>query len=422
MKLKDVDVVSLLKFNKKINFFFFYLIFLFILSIFYLSSVYLSKTNNSLAEWVINYSGGFVRRGIIGEFISRISLYSKMPLRDIFLIFQIIIYFFYYILIYWLIHPIKKNYLVYIAIFSPVFFSFGLYELEALGRKEILMYIFFILNFYFFYKFKNINVVYIFSYLSLTILMLSHEAVIFYFLFYLLFFLVLDKKKNSRFYILNFFLILILLSFAILIFFMPQSVENNLKMCNFLLNIHQEACNFPAFFVTKTISTHIKEVSWKLNHVVTYFFIFFFGFGAIFLLIFNSQFVFFKPIFNLTPLIILICCLPALIIFLVAVDSGRWTSMLYHMLAIFYFGMIRNKEISINCNFNFIDFEKIKFNFFSVLILILLCFSWSPKAVHHEGIGSFPAYRMIGKVKHYVHNFSNPKNLINRLFTNVKIN
>jgi len=29
---------------------------------------------------------------------------------------------------------------------------------------------------------------------------------------------------------------------------------------------------------------------------------------------------------------------------------------------------------------------------------------------------------MIGKVKHYVHSFSNSKNLINRLFTNVKIN
>jgi hypothetical protein len=421
MKLKDVVAVNLLRFNKKINFFFLYLSFLFLLSCFYLSAVYLSRTNNSLAEWVINYSGGFVRRGLVGEIISQISIYLKMPLRDIFLIFQMLIYFIYYLLIYWLFHSLKKNYLIYLAIFSPVFFSFGLYELEALGRKEVLMYIFFILNFYFYYKFKNINFIYVFSYLSLTLLLLSHESIIFYFLFYIFFFFILDKKKNLRYYLLNLFLLFVVFSISLIIFLNPQSKENNLIMCNFLLTTHQEICNFPASFITSNISRHINEVSWKINHIITYFFIFIFGFGSIFLMIFKSQFTSFKSILNLTPSKVLLCCsLPGLLLFLVAVDSGRWTSMLYHMIAIFYFGMLRVQEIKVIYKFKIINFENIKYNFFSILILILLCFSWSPKAVYHEGVGTLPAYRMVQKIKHFIHNFSDPKNLFNRLFLNMK--
>ena len=131
--------------NKNINIFRAYIIFLFLLSSYYLSAVYLSTVNNAMSEWVINYGGGFVRRGLIGELIFQISSISNINLRDCFLIFQILSYFCYYALIYWLLKDLKKNFLICLAIFSPVFYSFGLYELEALGRKEILMYVFFFL-------------------------------------------------------------------------------------------------------------------------------------------------------------------------------------------------------------------------------------------------------------------------------------
>lgn len=400
----------------KINYFFFYILFLFVLSSFYLSAVYLGTTNNSMAEWVLNYAGGFVRRGIIGELISQISVYLKSPLRVSFLIFQIFIYLIYYVLIYWLFSKLKKNFFMYLAILSPVFFSFGLYELEALGRKEIVMYIFFLLNFYLFEKFKNINIIYFSSYISLIILLLNHESVVFYLLFYLFFFLILDKKKNFRFFLLNFFLVLIIISISSLIILSPQSTENNTKMCNFLLTVHQETCNFPAFFIMKGISSHIVEVAWKFNDVITYIVIFILGFGPIFLLISKSYFTSMKNIFNLTPLkIIFLCCFPGLSLFLIAVDSGRWTSMLYHMVAIFYFGMIKLKEIDINFKLKIINFKNIKYNFFTILILFLLCFSWNPKAVYHEGIGSFPAYRMIVKVKKFTNNFKDSKHIFNKL-------
>jgi hypothetical protein len=365
-----------------------------------------------MSEWVINYGGGFVRRGFIGEIIFQLSDFFKINLRDCFLILQILLYLFYYILIYWIFSAFKKNFLLWLAILSPVFFSFGLYELEALGRKEILMYIFFSYNFYLFYKFKNINLNYIYTYLSLLILILNHESVIFYFPFYLFFFTVIDKKKDLRFYVLNFLLILTVLIPSYLIYINPHSIIDNLAMCKRLLNISNENCGLAANFTTANISRHISEVSWRLVDIKNYTLIFIFGFTSIFLLIYKSKLInkifFYK--FNLL-LILILCSLPGLLLFYIAVDSGRWTSMLYHMLAISYFGMVKLGFVKINpsLNFKFINFDKIKNNFLFYFLIFFLCFGWSPKAVYHESFGTFPAYRMIVKTPKFFDNFKQPE-------------
>jgi hypothetical protein len=404
---------------KKLNLFKTYIIFLFLLSSFYLCSVYLLNVNNAMSEWVINYGGGFVRRGFIGEIIFQLSAFFKLPLRDFFLILQILLYFFYYVLIYWLFFNLKKNFLLWFAILSPVFFSFGLYELEALGRKEILMYIFFSYNFYLFYKFKNINLNYIYTYLSLLILILNHESVIFYFLFYLFFFIVIDKKKDLRFYFLNFLLILTVLVPSYLIYINPHSITDNLTMCKRLLNISNENCGLAANFTTAHISRHISEVSWRLVDIKNYTLIFIFGFTGIFLLIYKSKLIskIFSYNFNLL-LILILCALPGLLLFYIAVDSGRWTSMLYHMLAISYFGMVKLKFVKINpsLNFRFINFDNIKNNFLFYLLIFLLCFGWSPKAVYHESFGTFPAYRMIVKTPKFFDNFKKPDHIFHIFF------
>ncbi|NDE49431.1 MAG: hypothetical protein EB016_04555 [Proteobacteria bacterium] len=81
----------MLKKLKNLNLFKAYIIFLFLLSSFYLSAVYLSTVNNAMSEWVINYGGGFVRRGLIGEVIFQLSTFFKIKLREGFLILQILL-------------------------------------------------------------------------------------------------------------------------------------------------------------------------------------------------------------------------------------------------------------------------------------------------------------------------------------------
>jgi hypothetical protein len=397
---------------KNFNLFKIYIIFIFFLSSFYLSAVYLSPVNNAMSEWVINYGGGFVRRGLIGEIIFQISTFFKIKLRAGFLILQILLYFFYYLIIYWLLSNFKKNFIVYLAIFSPVFYSFGLYELEALGRKEILMYIFFSYNFYLFYKYKNINLNYIYTCLSLIILILNHESVIFYYLFYLFFFIVIDKKKDFRFYLLNLLLLFIIIFVSYLIYANPHSSIDNLEMCKRLLSVSDEKCGLGANFTTANISRHINEVNWRLIDVINYIFIFIFGFIGISLLINKSKLTNKLYILNLNlfPILIL-CSLPGLLLFLIAVDTGRWTSMLYHMLAISFFGMIKLGYIKMDSDikYKYFHFNSVKNNFLFYFLIFILCFGWSPKAVYHESFGTFPVYRMIIKApKFFRINFKDP--------------
>jgi len=397
---------------KNFNLFKLYIIFLFLLSSFYLSAVYFSQVNNAMSEWVINYGGGFVRRGLIGEIILQLSIFFKIKLREGFLILQILLYLFYYFFIYWLFSNFKKNFIIYLAIFSPVFYSFGLYELEALGRKEILMYIFFSYNFYLFYKYKNINLNYIFTGISLVILILNHESIIFYYLFYLFFFIVVDKKKDFRFYLLNFLLLLIVIFTSYLIYTNPHSSADNLEMCSRLLNLSDEKCGLGASFTTANISRHINEVGWRLKDVINYILIFIFGFIGIFILIYKSKLISRFYILNLNLFsIIIFCSLPGLLLFLIAVDTGRWTSMLYHMIAISFFGMIKLGFVKLDSNikYKYINFNKLKNNFLFYFLIFILCFGWSPKAVYHESFGTFPVYRMIIKApKFFRINFKDP--------------
>ena len=65
-----------------------YLFVLTLLSIYYLAAVNVVPTYNAMTEWVINYQGGFVRRGLIGELVFQISNLFNLNLRFTFLIFQ----------------------------------------------------------------------------------------------------------------------------------------------------------------------------------------------------------------------------------------------------------------------------------------------------------------------------------------------
>ena len=39
------------------------------------------------------------------------------------------------------------------------------------------------------------------------------------------------------------------------------------------------------------------------------------------------------------------------------------------------------------------------------IIIFLVCFSWNPKAVYHEDLGSFPIYRTYEKIDNFIINF-----------------
>ena len=76
-----------------------YISILFIFSIFYLHEKYNVGNDSTISEWLINYEGGFTKRGLIGQIAIYISEFSNYSLRQSILFFQIFSIGIYYLLL-----------------------------------------------------------------------------------------------------------------------------------------------------------------------------------------------------------------------------------------------------------------------------------------------------------------------------------
>ena len=106
--------------------------------------------NWSFQEWIINYEGGFVRRGLAGEFISFVSnnffdpkghLYFGIQVHLIYFFFISFFYLLYFSLLYFLLKKEEINFQNLFIILSPLSLPFVIYNIEAIARKEILYFI-----------------------------------------------------------------------------------------------------------------------------------------------------------------------------------------------------------------------------------------------------------------------------------------
>ena len=379
----------------------FYLICNFLLSAFFLCALNQSL-NNAIFEWIINYQGGFVRRGLTGELFYEISKNFNLNLRLVILIFEILFYFIYFTLLFKFIKNIKFKPIDLIIFFSPIFLFFPLSEFEALGRKELLIFIFAFIFFFNLKNFKKNNNIYVIIFILLPFLILICEATVFYLGFFLIVF-ILKKKFNLK----DIFKLIISLTpsiiVSLLIIFNPQSVQNNEKMCDALLKLNQ-SCGLASDFITHDIRYHMKEVYWSVNDFVKYFFVFIISFLPILFL--ASCYQFNKKIINLyiakIPFIYLFILIisSSLIMYFIAVDTARWTVITYTLAFILFYSLIKFNFLILRNNNKLIAIN----NFFArnkkILILFILIygFSWNLKPVMHENIGTFPLYRLISKL------------------------
>ena len=121
-----------------------YVVLLVFFGVFFLYSKHDVGNDSSLSDWLINYEGGFVRRGLIGELITNFSTISSFKLRDSILIFQLFFFISYYFLIILFCKNLFQNRLIILAIFSPIFVLYPVAEIEVLGRKELIIFLIFL--------------------------------------------------------------------------------------------------------------------------------------------------------------------------------------------------------------------------------------------------------------------------------------
>ena len=167
------------------------------LAVFFVLLFYIMHYDNSLGgwiygDWVINYSAGFVRRGLSGEIILFISSFFNLSPPTITSFIKIFFLFFSFIYFY------KKtnNYTVLLILFSPILLGFYIFDPTATGRKEVLLFgtyaIYLLIN-------KPNILIEIFYIFILSILIFLHEGLFFFYFFPILsiFLNNLEKNKNE---------------------------------------------------------------------------------------------------------------------------------------------------------------------------------------------------------------------------------
>ena len=186
------------------NYYLYYILMLVFFGVFSLYYKHDVGNDSTISDWLINYSGGFVRRGLIGQLTIELSF----ELRKTILIFQIFFFTTYYLLVFFLLRKTLKNRLIILSIFTPIFILYPVAEIEALGRKEIL--IFLIIAIYFLIDVRKFKNQLLFKLIIFPILILIWEPAIFFFPYLLLIDLV--SFRINKF---NINLIYIFLSYSI---------------------------------------------------------------------------------------------------------------------------------------------------------------------------------------------------------------
>jgi len=386
-----------------------YLIILFCFGAFFLNEKHIVDNDSTISEWLINYSGGFTKRGLIGEICVFFANLFEIGLRDSILSFQLIIFLTYFLLIYFFFKDIKMNKLMIFAVFSPIFVLYPVAEIEVLARKELFIFCIFIT--YLNIK-NNLNRI-IYKLILLPIAILIWEPLIFFFPFWLAIDVIENKIKNfNKIFFKNLISLLPALLVAIYIILNPITVENWGIMSQFLKNEFGEVCYMSCGLLKEksTIYQQFKGNFHKYSFEVffRYFLIILIGFGPLFILSFSSslnekKIVLFKKYNHiLIPLLILLS--PVILLFAMGYDWGRWVNISYFFAVIFYFYLVKKDLIKVNENiFNKITiFLKPKKIF--ITVFILYCFSWNPKTVISGDVASFPGYRIPYKTFKIINN------------------
>ena len=113
-------------------------------AIFYLFLKHNVGNDTSISEWLINYNGGFTRRGFGGLITFPISNYFSIPLRESIFYIQSLLHCSYLILFLLYMRNFVLNIFQIFTLFSPLFLLYPIAEIESLGRKEILLLLFFV--------------------------------------------------------------------------------------------------------------------------------------------------------------------------------------------------------------------------------------------------------------------------------------
>ena len=390
--------------NNENKFFFFYLLFLFFSASIFLFNKHTVGNDSTISEWLINYQGGFTRRGLLGDLAFNLALLFEAKIRFVIFLFQLFFYLTFVILTFNFIKDIKINFLSRLALYTPIFLLFPLGEIESLVRKETVIFIIFIIFLSLASKKYNEKYCNYYIFFIFPISFLIWEPVIFFFPFI---FFILYLKNYKKTVAKTFFKTLTISIPSVIVFLLvilnPLSKVGHDKMCQELMSLFQEHC-YMSLSLLGSKSTILQQfmTSYKIEYIVRYILIIIVGFLPLFILSANSKLyknktnLFFKFKSFFTPLIILLSPVP--ILFAAMYDWGRVVNIAYTFSILTFFYLIKNDYFHLKEGHFYLSIKKI-FNDkkYYYITFFIFCFCWNVKTVISDRVGSFPIYRIITK-------------------------
>ncbi len=374
-----------------IKYFKLYISILFIFSVFYLYGKYNVGNDSTVSEWLINYEGGFTKRGLIGQIAIHIGEFLNISLRQSILFFQIFSIGLYYLLLINLFKSVKFNKIILLSIFTPIFLLYPVAEIEVLGRKEIIIFSFYII----YLTLQNFRQKNYFRIFLLPLLMLVWEPVIFFFIFWLIVDYIEDAFEKNYKSLLKYLLTYIpAILIGAYIALNPISEIAHKNMAIFLKENFNENCYMSCALLLSKSSLYDQ---FKLNFDIftfgiflRYFLIILIGFGPLFILIKFSQFNKLN-----SKIFLFIIMLPILVLFLMMSDWGRIVNIFYTFSIISFLYLYKKKLVLINNGILENFFVKI-FNkkYIYAIFFIIFCFGWNPKTSLTGDIGTNPLWKI----------------------------
>ena len=331
------------------------LILLNVFSILLLDEFYL-RSDWGIGEYLVNYSNGFLRRGLLGSIY--LDLYNYSPK---FLDYAIYIKIFAIILLLYLITKDLNFYsqaLIFLIPSGILFFSVDTYTtVQNFYRKEILIYFFYFLYIFilfknnFFIKQKNKYLLFTIIFLVLNfILIFYHEGILFFSIPSIITVIIFQNKlieiKKIHKYIF-FYIIICLILFLFII--LKKNLITNINQLDYLgqLDLKKEILEPIKMMAHFSIGDHFNLLISRIHYLAVSFisFLFFFviyTFGFFIILNRKNNYLDLR-IYLFTILIILISSFP---LFILGWDYARWyySVFIHSMIMLIYINKAHEKK------------------------------------------------------------------------------
>ncbi len=395
----------IIKNQNKILFNFLFILLFLVLSVYFYQS-FVSMLGNKWAFWelFVNYAGGFMKRGILGEIFINLNRSFGISPFSFFSPLFVFLYSLQLIIFYKLIYPYKISKLFCVLIvFSPALLLFNFYDINTYFTKDnftklaILMHALFIVkkvqdknSIANYNKFLNFFIIPI-----LIFNILNHEQQVFFVSVHMLLTLLVNYNYGGIKSFTSLKSYLILLIPFLLILLTPNSFEKvgliNDSIRVFDAKINDQHAGNINLMIGGFIKWHFLEMK-AYNHNI-------YDFLNLFICIILSIFLFFllfhyfikKNVYEINWFIkkyYLLFFLPCLVMFLCVLDHGRTINIfLTHLISFYLTLKINNKKFKIILkNFNKLFLLKS----FSFLFLVFYIFLWyMPVGGGYDTIGSF---------------------------------